>query len=643
MADSSRFQYHVTSQRFELLINSVTDYAIYMLDAEGHIATWNPGARRFKGYEPEEIIGRHFSNFFTAEDRARGLPAHILNTAATEGKFEAEGWRIRKDGTRFWAHVVVDPIRGPDGRLLGFAKITRDLTEKKAAQEALRLSEEKFRMLVQGVRDYALYMLDRDGFVSNWNTGAATIKGYTEEEIVGQHFSRFYTDEDRAAGEPGRALETAIREGKYEREAWRVRKDGTRFWASVVLDPIYDDNGELVGFAKITRDITERLKAQEELEQTRAALFQAQKLQALGELTGGIAHDFNNLMTVIRGSAELLKRGNLAEERRERYLDAIVETAERAATLTSHLLAFGRRQPLKPEVIDLNLRLDAFGEVLSRTLGSRIEVKLDLAPGLWLAEVDSAQLETALLNAAFNARDAMPEGGSITLATRNATGVDEMGDAVCVEVRDTGPGMDRETAERAFEPFFTTKPVGKGTGLGLSQIHGFAAQTGGKAEIDTAPGKGTTIRLLLPRATSALVPPAEKGPVPEGREDAHILVVEDNEHVLEFAAQLLGDLGYRVATAACADEALELLEREQVDLLFSDVVMPGMSGVELARVAQSRSPGLPVLLASGYSEEMVGGGASEFDFIRKPYDPELLRKTIAGVLAAADAKRSESA
>jgi PAS domain S-box-containing protein len=643
VADSSRFQYHVTSQRFELLINSVTDYAIYMLDAEGHIATWNPGARRFKGYEPEEIIGRHFSNFFTAEDRARGLPAHILNTAATEGKFEAEGWRIRKDGTRFWAHVVVDPIRGPDGRLLGFAKITRDLTEKKAAQEALRLSEEKFRMLVQGVRDYALYMLDRDGFVSNWNTGAATIKGYTEEEIVGQHFSRFYTDEDRAAGEPGRALETAIREGKYEREAWRVRKDGTRFWASVVLDPIYDDNGELVGFAKITRDITERLKAQEELEQTRAALFQAQKLQALGELTGGIAHDFNNLMTVIRGSAELLKRGNLAEERRERYLDAIVETAERAATLTSHLLAFGRRQPLKPEVIDLNLRLDAFGEVLSRTLGSRIEVKLDLAPGLWLAEVDSAQLETALLNAAFNARDAMPEGGSITLATRNATGVDEMGDAVCVEVRDTGPGMDRETAERAFEPFFTTKPVGKGTGLGLSQIHGFAAQTGGKAEIDTAPGKGTTIRLLLPRATSALVPPAEKGPVPEGREDAHILVVEDNEHVLEFAAQLLGDLGYRVATAACADEALELLEREQVDLLFSDVVMPGMSGVELARVAQSRSPGLPVLLASGYSEEMVGGGASEFDFIRKPYDPELLRKTIAGVLAAADAKRSESA
>ena len=250
--------------------------------------------------------------------------------------------------------------------------------------------------------------------VSNWNTGAEAIKGYKASEIVGQHFSRFYTEEDRARGEPRRALATALAEGKYEKEAWRLRKDGSRFWASVVIDPVHDEQGRLLGFAKITRDITERRRANEELEEARAALFQSQKLQALGELTGGVAHDFNNLMTVIRGSAELLTRPGLSEEKRVRYLQAILDTADRASTLTSHLLAFGRRQALKPEVADLNLRLDAFAEMVGRTLGGQFEVKLDLAPSLPPVEVDLAQLETALLNAAFNARDAMPEGGRLT-------------------------------------------------------------------------------------------------------------------------------------------------------------------------------------------------------------------------------------
>src|SRR6185295_16294523 len=257
------------------------------------------------------------------------------------------------------------------------------------------------------------------------------------EEIVGQHFSRFYTDEDRAAGEPERALATALSEGKYENEAWRVRKDGTRFWASVLIDPIYDETGGLTGFAKITRDVTDKKRAAEELEEARTALFQAQKLQALGELTGGIAHDFNNLITVVRGSAEMLKRSDLTPEKRERYLDAIVDTAERAAALTSHLLAFGRRQALKPQVIDLNVRLDALADVLGRMLGSHIEVKLDLAPDLWRVEVDPAQLESAVLNAAINARDAMPERGTLTLSTANVASADE----VVIAVTDTGEGM----------------------------------------------------------------------------------------------------------------------------------------------------------------------------------------------------------
>src|SRR5688572_12706804 len=425
----------MSEQRFRLLIDSVTDYAIYMLDPEGYVASWNAGARRFKGYEADEIIGEHFSRFFTEEDRAAGFPQHALRTAAAVGRFEAEGWRLRKDGSRFWVSAVIDPIRDEAGQLVGFAKITRDITERKEAEQQLYQSEQRFRLLVEGVTDYAIYMLDTEGRITNWNAGAEAIKGYKAAEIIGRHFSLFYPEEDRAAGEPARALQIALRKGKYEREAQRVRKDGSRFWAHVVIDPIHDDTGRHIGYAKITRDVTERRAAQEELDEARAALFQSQKLQALGELTGGIAHDFNNLMTVIRGSADLLRRGGLSEAKSRQYLDAIIDTADRAATLTSHLLSFGRRQALKPEAIDLNMRLDAFAEMVSRTLGSRIEVKLDLAPSLWPTEVDSTQLETALLNAAINARDAMPEGGRLTISTANHP--EKEGDLVCVSLTDT--------------------------------------------------------------------------------------------------------------------------------------------------------------------------------------------------------------
>jgi PAS domain S-box-containing protein len=632
VADHGRFDTHVGEQRFQLLVNAITDYAVYMLDREGYVATWNPGARRFKGYEAHEIVGQHFSRFFTDEDRAAGIPERALRTAATEGKFETEGWRVRKDGSRMWAHVVVDPIFDDSGTLVGFAKITRDVTERRSAEEALSESERRFRMLVQGVRDYAIYMLDPEGRVSNWNTGAERIKGYKAEEIVGQHFSRFYTEEDRAGGEPARALATALAEGKYEKEAQRVRADGTRFWAHVVIDPIRDEEGRLVGFAKITRDVSERRQAQIELEEARAALFQAQKLQALGELTGGIAHDFNNLMTVIRGSADLLRRGDLPADKSARYLDAIVETADRAAALTGQLLAFSRRQRLRPEVIDLNVRLDALGEVLRRTLGDRIEIALDLAPSLWATEADPAQLETALLNAAINARDAMPDGGTLTLRTCNASGKE--GDFVCVEVADTGAGMAQEVVDRAYEPFFTTKPVGKGTGLGLSQIHGFAAQSGGRTELNSKPGEGTALRIFLPRVDRPVTPPREAAPEAQRGDGRTVLLVEDNDHVRAFAEQLLADLGYEVLSAASADEALALLETNGADIVFSDVVMPDMSGLDLARELARRRPDLPVLLATGYSAETVTGDADGFEILSKPYGADTLGEALARALRA---------
>ena len=309
--------------------------------------------------------------------------------------------------------------------------------------------QQRFQLLVNSITDYAIYMLDPTGHVTTWNPGAERFKGYAADEIIGQNYSIFFTPEDRAAELPGRALRIAAAEGRFEAEGWRVRKDGTRFWVNAVLDPIVNTEGELVGYAKITRDITERKKVQDELEDTRAALIQSQKLQALGELTGGIAHDFNNLMTVIAGSADfLLRKPDLPDAKRKQYLEAITETADRATTLTSHLLAFGRRQAIKPEVLDLNVRLDAVADVLSRTLGDSIAIELELDPGASRVEVDAAQLETAILNAAVNARDAMPEGGKLTLSTRS---LHENGsDFVVLGIRDTGFGMPRDIAARAF-------------------------------------------------------------------------------------------------------------------------------------------------------------------------------------------------
>jgi PAS domain S-box-containing protein len=601
-----------------------------MLDATGHVATWNPGAQRFKGYAAQEIIGQHFSRFFTPEDKAADLPGRALRIAAREGRFEAEGWRIRKDGSRFWAHVVIDPIRSDSGELSGFAKITRDTTNKKEQEKALFDSEQRFRLLVQGVRDYAIYMLDTEGHVSNWNAGAEAIKGYRKEEIVGEHFSRFYTEEDRAAGEPQRALATALGEGKYEREAWRVRKDGSLFWAHVLIDPIYDESGTHVGFAKVTRDATERKKAQEELEEARAAVAQSQRLQALGELAGGIAHDFNNLMTVILGSADFLRqRDDLSPDKRRQYLDAIFETGSRAAKLTDDLLAFGRRRTLRVAVVDVNATLDALSEMLSRTLPSQIEVSLDLADRVGKVEVDVSQLEMAILNAAVNARDAMPNGGTLTVRTSAEQSDGE--ECVRIDIIDSGLGMPKRVMERAFDPFFTTKDIGEGTGLGLSQIHGFAAQAGGRAELHSSEGQGTTVSIVLPRSDKdlSIAERSQAGDaLPPG---LRVLLVEDNDQVREFAADLLTQMGCAVSAAASGDEATRLLGKCEVDLVLTDIVMPGTSGIELAHQLRRTCPQLPVVLATGYSHDVDGRGLP-FPVVTKPYAAQDLSSAFVAAL-----------
>jgi len=617
------------AERFQLLIEAVKDYAIYLLDADGNVVSWNPGAERFKGYTAEEIIGRHFSTFYTEEDRAAGLPARALATAVREGRFEHEGWRVRKDGSRFWTHVVIDPVIGEDGRPIGFAKITRDTSAQKAAQEALFQAEQRFRLLVQGVRDYAIYMLDPDGKVSNWNAGAQAIKGYTAEEIVGKNFELFYTPEDRAAGMPKRALATALEKGKFEGEAQRVRKNGERFWAHVLIDPILNDQGTLIGFAKITRDITDRRRAEEEIERTRSALAQAQKMEAIGRLTGGVAHDFNNLLTVIRASADFLRRPGLDEQKRARYVEAIADTANRAAILTGQLLAFARRQPLQPEVFDVSARLRGLQRIIATSVGDLVKVELDLPDGPEHAEADPSQFETAVLNMVINARDAMPGGGRITLSVRPVSSVPAVrghasaeGDFIAVSIADTGTGIPPETLARVFEPFFTTKPVDKGTGLGLSQVYGFAKQSHGEIDVESELGVGTTFTLYLPRSRQAAIPTDEPALMDLSTMPARrILLVEDNEGVGNFARGLLTELGQQVVWAGDARTALDILGKraESFDLVFSDVVMPGMSGIELAQQIKARWPGLEVILTSGYSHVLAEEGAHGFTLLRKPY------------------------
>jgi len=626
----------IEDMRFRLLIDAVVDYAIYMIDPEGIITSWNSGAKRFKGYEEAEILGEHFSRFYTDEDRANGLPQRALDTAIREGRFEGEGWRVRKDGTHFWCHVVIDPIYSPSGQLLGFAKITRDLTDRKMAEETLKQSEQQFRLLVQGVSDYAIYMLSPDGRVSNWNPGAQRIKGYRPEEVIGQHFSMFYTPEDREIGEPQRALETAAREGRFENKSWRLRKDGTRFLAHVVVDAIRGETGTLLGFAKITRDVTEATEAQHALEKTREALFQAQKVQAIGQLSGGIAHDFNNLLTVILGNLEIVRKRVGDDPKVSRLLENATQGALRGVSLTQRMLAFARRQELKTEPVDIAKLVQGITGLLRSSLGPGIRIETQFPEDLQAVLADSNQLELAVLNLATNARDAMPEGGSVTISAEPEVVIEQndstlaAGRYVCLRMTDTGEGMDADTLASATDPFFTTKGLGKGTGLGLSMVHGFIEQLGGRFFLKSIKGQGTTAELWLPVALDGVATQSSGTMVSTVTVPRlSVLVVDDDSLVRTSTVLLLEDLGHRVISASSGTHALELFDQgEVIDLMITDMAMPHMSGAQLAHAVRLLKPDLPIILATGFAERLEGFAAG-LPRLSKPFNQMNLVTIIA--------------
>jgi PAS domain S-box-containing protein len=493
------------SDLFRLLVLSVRDYAIFALDPDGYVLTWNEGARRLKGYEAEEIIGRHFSTFYTPPAVADRYPDYELEVAGREGRYEDEGWRVRKDGTRFWANVVITALRGPDGSLVGFAKVTRDLTERRAAEEALRTSEERFRLIVHSVRDYGIFMLNPDGRVASWNLGAERINGYTAEEIVGRHFEIFYPPEDLANGKPALELVIAAREGRFEEEGWRLRKDGSRFWASVVITALRRADGTLAGFGKVTRDLTERRILEEKsLENARRVAAAEAANRAKSEFLAAMSHELRTPLNAIGGYAELIAmglRGPVTPDQAS-DLDRIRRSQQHLLAIINDLLNYSRLEagqvtfdmgPVRvSEAVDAVVAL-----MLPQAEAKSLELVAAECPAELTLRADRTKVDQILLNLVSNAVKFTPSGGRIAVRCT------EWDRRLQIDVQDNGIGIPAEKLEAIFEPFVqvgrSLSNPGEGTGLGLAISRDLARAMGGDLTVRSALNAGSTFSLFLPR------------------------------------------------------------------------------------------------------------------------------------------------
>jgi PAS domain S-box-containing protein len=633
-------------------VAGVHSHALLLLDQQGRIMSWNRGAELIKGYQPEEIIGRHFSCLYPAEAVEAGRPAGALRIAAADGHFEETGERIRKDGSRFLADVMITAIRTQDGVLRGFGEITRDVTQRAAAEALVKASEARLRGLIATVLDTVvdgLVTIDRHGVIQSFNKACVSLFGYSPAEVIGQNVRMLMPEPYH--GEHDGYISAYLATGVAKiigigREVMGRRKDGSTFPMELAVGESPEAGNH--AFVGIVRDLTERREAETQREQLR----QSQKMEAVGQLTGGLAHDFNNLLAIIVGNLDMMREIRADDPVTDELVRDALESALRGADLTRRLLAFARRQPLQPERVDLSEVIGAIVRLLTRTLGENITIEMSLSANVWPVQIDRAQFEAVIANLATNARDAMPRGGSLQIDTRNghldaayaAAHTDVTpGDYVIVEVSDSGTGMPPEILLRIFEPFFTTKEQGKGTGLGLglSMVFGFMKQSGGHITVYSEPGKGTTFRLYLPRVDDTQSVPDDGFEEPASRGgNETILVVEDNSGLRRIVVRQLSEAGYHVLEAPDAEAAMVFIDSpEPIHLLLTDVVMPGaMDGRDLARVAAARRPSLRVLLTSGFPDARWGSSVARTGsrLLSKPYRKEELRRAVREVLDGRD-------
>jgi PAS domain S-box-containing protein len=536
--------------------------------------------------------------------------------------------------------ATISAYHDTEARLLSAnSQLTGQLEQARSAFKSLKRHLDIF---VESVADYVILVLDRHGHVATWNGNAEKIIGYTADEIVGKHYGLLYRPDGRRAGEPNRALEFATQNGGHEVEGWRIRKNGTPFFVTGTLTAIRGDDGDVIGFAHVIRDATERRDAQEKLVEAREQLVMAQKMEAIGKLTGGIAHDFNNLLMIIGGNAQIFKR--LLDPKLPRAIEAIQTAAKRGEGLTRQLLTFSRRQHLSPTIVDLKVGIKNMRTLIESSLRGNIVYNEQINADVWPVKVDIAELELAIVNIAVNARDAMPNGGKFSLKASNVRAHDERDgerhteDFVAVALSDTGMGIPPSLLSKIFDPFFTTKEVGKGTGLGLSQVYGFAHQAGGTVQAESTVGVGTTITVYLPSCAGEEIFENEIEIDAARSQRPLVLVVDDSTEVAEVTSSLFEQLGYDTIYRESAEAALNLLaEGAHIDLVFSDIVMPGMiDGVGLANELRSRYPNLPVILTTGYSDA-AKAAPSDLKILHKPFDSDTLKsfiKDMAGIRQA---------
>ena len=606
-------------ERFKLLVESVRDYAIFMLNPDGVVLTWNAGAERFKGYRADEIIGQHFSRFYTPEALAQKLPEQELETAREVGVFEDEGWRVRKDGTLFWANVVITAMRNAQGEFIGFAKITRDLTERRAHEEDLRRSEERFRLLVEGVGEYAIFMLDPNGRVATWNVGAERIKGYKPHDIIGQHFSIFYPSEAKESGWPDHELREATEKGSFVDTGWRIRKDGTRFWANVTITALRDAAGRLIGYAKLTRDLTDAKRAEaielankhheEMLDAERSARMAAQRATQLkDEFLATLSHELRTPLNAILGWTQILLRGEApgGPDAQKKAVEVIDRNARAQVQLIDDLLDLSRIMTGK---IRLELQQISFASVVEAAVDSAmpsadtkdIRLKAIYGASRDIVSADAARLQQVVWNLLTNAIKFTPKGGQVHVLIQRVNSHLEL------SISDTGIGIPESYLPHVFDRFSqrdgsTTRAYG-GLGLGLAickqlvELHGGSIRAASGGE-----GKGATFFVQLPLSIVQLEdekyprvhPTAETHAIESfalpNLEGVHVFSVDDERDARELLQAVLEARGAKVTSFDSAEDALAALKTSKPSVLVCDIGMPKMDGYQLIRTLRASEP-----------------------------------------------------